>query len=265
MIDFLTGALPNLFTEADATALAPKLEPAAVREHLTDMRRKLAGPEGMVLKDVVAADPVGMSALVVAKVLPLQTGFGDAQIVDGRITSGDGRHVLLMAEPKFAVGEFPREPCAGAGPDAARRATWSRNFPACTSPSRAAIACRWTTRRIIKADADALHHPRHGGDVGPVSDGVSAALAGDGDLFAVVLRHADRGRGAGALLADHLSAIATGFATIAIGITVDYAIYVIYHLDNASQGGPRCPWGGISAGWCCRSASARSRPSPRFW
>ncbi len=32
----------------------------------------------------------------------------------------------------------------------------------------------------------------------------------------------------------HLSAIATGFATIAIGITVDYAIYVIYHLDNAA-------------------------------
>ena len=32
----------------------------------------------------------------------------------------------------------------------------------------------------------------------------------------------------------HLSAIATGFATIAIGITVDYSIYVIYHLDNAA-------------------------------
>ena len=37
-----------------------------------------------------------------------------------------------------------------------------------------------------------------------------------------------------ALCYQHLSAIATGFATIAIGITVDYAIYVIYHLDNAA-------------------------------
>jgi predicted exporter len=37
-----------------------------------------------------------------------------------------------------------------------------------------------------------------------------------------------------ALWNNHLSAIATGFATIAIGITVDYAIYVIYHLDNAA-------------------------------
>ena len=37
-----------------------------------------------------------------------------------------------------------------------------------------------------------------------------------------------------ALGSNHLSAIATGFAVIAIGITVDYAIYVIYHLDNAA-------------------------------
>src|SRR5437016_5352392 len=101
VVDFLTGALPNLFTETDAQALAPKLEPAAVREFLSVMRRKLSGPEGMVLKDVVAADPVGMSALVVAKVLPLQTGFGDARLEDGRIVSRDGHHVLLMAEPKF--------------------------------------------------------------------------------------------------------------------------------------------------------------------
>jgi len=42
---------------------------------------------------------------------------------------------------------------------------------------------------------------------------------------------------AGAVLAlvdEHLSAIAIGFASMAIGITVDYGIYVVYHLDNAA-------------------------------
>src|SRR5262249_49781804 len=81
--------------------LARKLEPSQVREYLTVMRRKLAGPEGMVLKDVVAADPVGMSALVLAKAMPLQGGFGQGKIEDGRIVSSDGRHVLVMAEPKL--------------------------------------------------------------------------------------------------------------------------------------------------------------------
>ncbi|HEY5345338.1 MAG TPA: hypothetical protein VIK62_03230, partial [Verrucomicrobiae bacterium] len=105
IINFLTGALPDLFTESDAKILAEKIQPAAIRNYLTVMRRKLSGPEGMVLKDVVAADPIGMSALMVAKVLPLQTGFGDGQIVDGRITSGDGCHVLLMLEPKFSSAD----------------------------------------------------------------------------------------------------------------------------------------------------------------
>jgi predicted RND superfamily exporter protein len=38
-----------------------------------------------------------------------------------------------------------------------------------------------------------------------------------------------------ALWQKHLSAIATGFASIAVGITVDYAIHVIYHLDDAGS------------------------------
>jgi len=101
VIDYLTGALPNLLTEADAREMQKKMEPAEVREFLTVMRRKLAGPEGMVLKNVVATDPIGSSALVLNKVMPLQIAFGDAQIQDGRITSGDGRHVLILAEPKF--------------------------------------------------------------------------------------------------------------------------------------------------------------------
>ena len=118
VVDLLTGSLPNLFTEADAAELEKKLAPAEVREYLTVMRRKLAGPEGMVLKDVVAADPVGMSALVVAKVLPLQAGLAGEQIVDGRITAADGRHVLMLVEPKVRFFRRSSQRAPGGGPDA---------------------------------------------------------------------------------------------------------------------------------------------------
>jgi len=98
VLDFLTGALPNLFSEADAIALTNKLDPQKIREYLIDMRRRMAGFESMVLKDMVAADPIWMTELVGKKVLPLQTGFGDAKIDEGgRITSGDGKHILLLA------------------------------------------------------------------------------------------------------------------------------------------------------------------------
>jgi 1-acyl-sn-glycerol-3-phosphate acyltransferase len=232
VVDFLTGALPNLFTEADAKALLPKLETNSVREYLTVMRRKLAGPEGMVLKDVVAADPIGMSALVVAKVLPLQTGFGDARIEDGHIVSSDGRHVLILAEPRLSSSDS----LASAGL-VAKMLRISRgvesHFPgvhvAITGGHRMAV----DNATLIKSDAERC-----------ILLGMAAmlllcltayrrrwlaAVTFLPSLFGTLI--------AGVVLAlweRHLSAIATGFATIAIGITVDYAIYVIYHLDNAA-------------------------------
>ncbi|HEY3861690.1 MAG TPA: 1-acyl-sn-glycerol-3-phosphate acyltransferase [Verrucomicrobiae bacterium] len=232
VVNFLTGALPNLFTEADATALAPKLQPAAVRDYLTVMRRKLAGLDGLVLKDVVAADPVGMSSLVIAKVLPLQTGFGDAQLADGRITSGDGRHVLLMAEPKL--------PSSNSGASAAlvdgmlrQAGAVEQKFPgvhvAITGGHRMTV----DNATLIKGDATrciflgmaamlilclAAYRRRWLALITFLPSIFGTLVAG------VVLMFWQR----------HLSAIATGFATIAIGITVDYAIYVVYHLDNAA-------------------------------
>ncbi len=232
VINYLTGALPNLFTEEDGPTLASKLEPATVRAHLTDMRRKLAGPEGMVLKDVVAADPVGMTSLVVAKVMPLQTGFGDAQIVESRITSGDGRHILMMAEPKLPSSNSGASQVLVQDLIRLARSVESQ-FPgvhvAITGGHRMAV----DNATIIKSDATRC-----------ISIGMAGMLA----LYLVSYRRRWLAGitflpslfstlVAGAVLAvtqRHLSAISLGFATIALGVTVDYAIYIIYHLEDAS-------------------------------
>jgi 1-acyl-sn-glycerol-3-phosphate acyltransferase len=233
VIDYLTGALPNLFTEADAQALTPKLEPAKVREYLTVMRRKLGGMEGMVLKDVVAADPIGMSALVVNKVLPLQTGFGDGQIVEGRITSGDGRHVLLMAEPKFSSSNS-RDSVVLVADLLRMRDDVEKQFPgvhvAITGGHRMSV----DNASLIKGDATRCIF------LGMAAMLILCVTAYRRKWLAVVtfLPSLFGTLMAGAVLMlwdNHLSAIATGFATIAIGITVDYGIYVVYHLDNAAR------------------------------
>jgi 1-acyl-sn-glycerol-3-phosphate acyltransferase len=236
IVDFLTGALPNLFSEGDAVELEKKLQPAAVREHLQTMRRKLAGPEGMVLKDVVAADPVGASALVVAKVLPLQTGFGGAQIVDGRITSADGRHVLMIAEPRF--GSSDSKASAGLIRDLLQTVQQvEQQFPgvhvAVTGGHRMSV----DNASIIRSDATRC-----------ISLGTVAMLAlclmayRRRWLALVTFMPSFFGTlMAGVVLAfwqDQLSAIALGFASIAIGVTVDYSIHVIYHLDDLSETDP---------------------------
>lgn len=233
VIEFLTGALPNLFTAADAEELEKKLAAGEVREYLTTMRRKLAGPEGMVLKDVVAADPVGMSALVIAKALPLQTGFGDAQIVDGRITSSNGCHVLMLAEPKFASADSKASTALVRDMERIA-AEVEKQFPgvhvAITGGHRMAV----DNSSIIRVDATRCIAIGSAGMI--VLCFVAyrrrwlAPLSFLPSLFGTLM--------AGVVLMlwqKHLSAIATGFASIAVGITVDYAIHIIYHLDNAGS------------------------------
>ena len=232
VVDFLTGALPNLFSEADARELGQKINPAAVRDHLTTMRRKLAGPEGMVLKDVVAADPINSSALVVAKVLPLQTGFGGAQVVDGRITSGDGRHVLMTAEPRFPSSDSKASAALVRELLESARGV-EKQFPgvhvAITGGHRMSV----DNAAIIRADAARCIA------IGMVAM-LSLCLMAYRRRWLALVTFLPSFFGtlmAGVVLAfwqDHLSAIALGFASIAIGVTVDYAIHVIYHLDDTS-------------------------------
>jgi 1-acyl-sn-glycerol-3-phosphate acyltransferase len=230
--NFLTSALPNLFSDVDAVALEEKLSAAEVRNYLTAMRRRLAGPEGMILKDVVAADPIGSSALVLKKVLPLQTGFGDAQLVDGRVTSNDGRHVLILAEPRF--------PSSNSG------------------ESEAMVADLTRLARAVEREFPGVHVAITGGHRMSVdnaslikSDAIRCIFIGMGAMLVLCLTTFRRrwlaivafipslvgtllGGVVLALWQPDVSAIATGFAVIAVGITVDYAIHMIYHLDEAA-------------------------------
>ena len=229
---FLTGALPVLFTEADAAALAEQIQPTKVRDYLDAMRRKLAGPEGMALKDLVAADPIGQTVLVGAKLRPLQTGLGEMRVEEGRVTSADGRHVLLVAEPKFPTGADARSRQLVADVLAAAAAV-EREFPgarvAVTGGHRMAVenatllqtdAARCTTAGVLAMAALCLTAFRRRWLAGvtflPSVFGLIVALA------AVTLG------------TDRLSAMAMGFASVAIGVTADYAIYVVYHLDAAA-------------------------------
>jgi uncharacterized protein len=233
IINFLTGALPNLFTEADAKSLALKLETNSVRDFLTDSRRKLAGPEGIVLKDVIAADPVGMSVLVIAKVVPLQTGFGDAHVEDGRLTSSDGRHVLMMAEPKFPSADSKKSAVLVAEMLRAAREV-EKEFPGVHVAITGGHRMSLDNSTLIRRDATRCM-------VLAISAMFILCFTAYRRRWLAVVTFLPSLFGtlmAGAVLAlvdEHLSAIAIGFASMAIGITVDYGIYVVYHLDNAAR------------------------------
>ncbi|HEY5041662.1 MAG TPA: 1-acyl-sn-glycerol-3-phosphate acyltransferase [Verrucomicrobiae bacterium] len=231
-VGLLTGSLPNLFTEDDAKELAPKLETNSVREYLTAMRRKLAGPEGMVLKDVVAADPIGMSGLVLPKVLPLQTGFGGAHIEDGRLTSSNGVHVLMVAEPKFHSADTKHDAVI-VGEMLRAADEVETNFPGTH------VAITGGLRMALDNSTLIWHDSIRCFVIAFTAMFILCFTAYRRRWLAVVtfLPSLFGTLVAGAVVAlvdQHVSAIAIGLASMALGITVDYGIYVVYHLDNAA-------------------------------
>lgn len=92
--------LPVLFTEKELQEqVAPRLEKKAIDERMGEIRRGLLNMEGIVQARFVARDPLGLKNMVMARMAGLLPSK-EVQIYQNKILSADGRHLLLMANPK---------------------------------------------------------------------------------------------------------------------------------------------------------------------
>lgn len=96
--DFLPNAM--LFaSEADRAELARRLSSSGVTDRAAELRRLLATPQSLVLKDLARLDPLGVTDIFMGR---FETGQG-AMAVDwmsGYYLSTDQRLLLLLAKPK---------------------------------------------------------------------------------------------------------------------------------------------------------------------
>lgn len=233
MFEQLQAQLPALLTSNELREMEGKLEASALEKRLAWMKQAMSQPQGLMLKDVVQTDPVGMGDAVAARLRALQAGVGDARIVAGRITSADGRHVLISAVPGFRPSELQRSaPLVAAVLKAARAVAAS--FPA--GSVRIAVT---GAHRVALENATMIRK-----DTTRTSVIATVAVAGlmlaayrrrwlallglvptvFGALGAIVVFY---------LTGDPVSAVALGCGSILIGVTVDYGIYVLYHTDDA--------------------------------
>ncbi len=94
----VTGRLPVLFTEEDLhIQLAPLLAPDRLRQHLEQNIRQLLALEGVGQAGFIAADPLGLRNLVLARLAHLSPARGS--LYRGHLLSPDRRHMLLLARP----------------------------------------------------------------------------------------------------------------------------------------------------------------------
>jgi predicted exporter/SAM-dependent methyltransferase len=233
MFEQLQAQLPTLLSSNELHEMEGSLETSALEKRLAWMKQAISQPQGLMLKNVVQADPVGLGDAVSARLRELQAGVGDARIVAGRITSPDGRHVLISAVPGFRPSELRRgAPLVAQVLQAARAA--ETGFPAgsvriaVTGAHRVALENATMIRKdttftsVIATVAVAVlmftaYRRRRLALLG-------LAPTVFGALGAMVVFY---------LTGDPVSAVALGCGSILIGVTVDYGIYVLYHIDDA--------------------------------
>lgn len=230
---FMLGIIPNIFTEEDAGLLEQRISPESIRTYLELARRQAAGPQGAALKHILPKDPIGMGQALLSRLAAAQAALGGGAIRDGRMTSADGRHVMTIIET-----DFPSS-------DAVRSEPLLREVFAIAASVKTAFARTKAEVAVTGGHRAALENGKmiRGDAVRTVLIGLLAMFATCavayrrkwpalltflpmliGGAFALAVL---------SLLKNTLSAIAIGCGSIIAGISVDYAIHALYHLDNA--------------------------------
>lgn len=93
---------------ADLERFDARLTDDYVRDRLARAKRIIVESAGPFAKNDVLADPLGLRDALTEKFEALSRQGSGAEIVDGVITSSDGRHILLVAEPDFLAEDTER-------------------------------------------------------------------------------------------------------------------------------------------------------------
>jgi len=232
----LQSKLPNLLsTPEEYVALAKSIEAESIRNRLQWLRRALTQPQGFMVKDIARIDPIGLASAVMHRLKSVQAGFGSTRIEDGRIVSGDGRHVLITAMPLFPSSDCERSAPLVKALLASAKAVDDefRKYGVHVSIG-GGHRIGLDNSRLIRQDA-----------------GRALCVAAIAMFLLALVSYRRRWLAlltliptvvgatvAGAILSligTQISGVAIGCGTILLGITVDYAIHVLYHIDNSSH------------------------------
>ncbi|MDA8140193.1 MAG: MMPL family transporter [Desulfobacteraceae bacterium] len=99
LITHILQNLPTLFSARELVEqIFPLLDSGAIRKILTDSYAKLGDLEGIGQAGMMAADPLGLKNLVLARLSHLAPS-STARIYQGHLLTSDDTHILVTAEP----------------------------------------------------------------------------------------------------------------------------------------------------------------------
>ena len=230
--DALQASAARLLDAAQLAEIEAELRPENIEARLADLRRRAHEPDSSFMLSYALADPLGISTRVLAPMEALTAGLGDVRIVQGRIVTADGGHLLVIAEPSFRATETDRSEQLVA--------TLSESIEALgAQPRFAHVEVRHLS--VHRSTLDNVGQIRR--DVAITSSvgavfvaliaiftlarfwwGILALLPA---LFGGVVALATL-----SLFRNSVAAPVVGFGVALLGISVDYAIHVLYRLDS---------------------------------
>jgi uncharacterized protein len=233
---YTVASLPVLFSERElAETVAPLLSPDKVREALKAHLAGLSGLEGIGQAELMAGDPLNLRNLVLGRMAGL-IPVKNARFVKGQLMSGDGRHLLIIAEP------------AGPGTDTA----FARKLDALMQQIAVEVAARFGAENAVtltpvgsyRTSLDNEENAKRTVQRATLFSTVAVALlllgafprpligllallpAFAGTMFAVFVY---------SLFNKSISLLAVGFGGAIVSFTVDYGIAYLLFLDRRHE------------------------------
>lgn len=224
----LCRSIPGLMRADALAALLARLDEAPMRAALKRDRDLLIAPQGLVLREFLAMDPLSICSGVLQKLAPAAHSLG-VRGENGLLLNAEGSHALVLAEPALSMADSQ-----GAAKVMERVRAAVSELP----PGTEAIVVGG--HRHTEENADIIRK-----DVARILP-VSILLLGLAFLIFVrtvnglcILLLPTAALAAAAaftgFLYGGLSGIVLGFGSVVLGITTDYAIHVYYALRSGTD------------------------------
>jgi 1-acyl-sn-glycerol-3-phosphate acyltransferase len=228
--DFVNANLPLFLDKADYATIQNKIKKDSIAEIVEGNYKTLISPTGIVSKDFILQDPLGISFIALKKLQQLAVG-DDFQLHNGFVTTKDKKNILLFITPKLSANETDKNTVFIQKLNAIKESLNIRFVDKVAMNYFGSTPVAVANATQIKSDVQntaifatislmliLIYFYRS--VLTPIIIFIPSIF---GALFALAVLYFWKGT---------ISAISLGISSILLGETTDYSIYVLTHLRN---------------------------------
>ncbi|MEC4113272.1 1-acyl-sn-glycerol-3-phosphate acyltransferase [Myroides pelagicus] len=226
-IEFVYAHLPLFLEKADYDKIERKLANDSLQRVVEDNYRTLISPTGMVAKQFIQRDPLGIGFIALEKLQELNTG-GDFHMVDGFIMNKEEDKLLLFIDPVYSGTETEHNTVFINYLEEVKKGLNKAYFDKTSVDYFGASFVAVTNAKQIKSDIQStvvisvavlivLFIAFYRKLAVPVILFIPTVFAASVALFVLYF------------IRDSISAISLSVGAILVGITIDYALHIMTH------------------------------------